>query len=317
MSIEVMTKVIQRAPVGGSEFTCMLIMANWCNDDGDSLYPSIALLAEAMRVSRSQAQRILHRLMPAKPEDEAAGNWWFRVVGNDKGGAPGMTRRYQMNVARLDTFPKLPEFEKAEERRRNRTATGRTSATGCTGATGRTGATTRVASVQPDSSEQPSIERERLRDEDGNEFERARHTWPSGFADSREDALVAWQTLAREDRLEAGREIDRFVQANKAVGRKMICSFAAYLREQKWKALPEPTKLVAAPRSIPKPAPASRIRPSRFQLSRPDLYPELFGGDASAPEEPAPMTTTGPSGLKPKAGRQSAASSQSDESFQA
>ncbi|TGU99171.1 hypothetical protein EN794_000040 [Mesorhizobium sp. M00.F.Ca.ET.151.01.1.1] len=155
MSIEVMTKVIHRAPVRGSELTCMLIMANWCNDDGDSLYPSIALLAEAMRVSRSQAQRVLHELMPASPEDEAAGNWWFRVVGNEKGGAPGMTRRYEMNVARLDTMPKLPEFEKADLRRQTR-MTGRTGATGRMDATGSACATPRVAPVRPDSSEQPS-----------------------------------------------------------------------------------------------------------------------------------------------------------------
>lgn len=85
MSIDVMTKVIQRAPVSGSRFTCMLVMANWSNDDGDSLYPSMDLLAGAMRVSRSQAKRVLRSLMPGGADDEASGDWWFRVVGNEKG----------------------------------------------------------------------------------------------------------------------------------------------------------------------------------------------------------------------------------------
>ncbi|TIN32652.1 MAG: hypothetical protein E5Y32_33165, partial [Mesorhizobium sp.] len=174
MSIDVMNKVIQRAPLSGSEFTCTLIMANWCNDEGNSLYPSIALLAEGMRVSRSQAQRVLHRLMPATPEDEAAGKWWFRVVGNEKGGAPGMTRRYEMNVARLDAFPKLPEFEKADERRRKKVETGSAHATRRTHVTGRTHATPRVAPMRPDSSEEPSIERERVMDD----FDRAIKRWP-------------------------------------------------------------------------------------------------------------------------------------------
>ncbi|TIM21615.1 MAG: hypothetical protein E5Y69_30675, partial [Mesorhizobium sp.] len=129
MSIDVMTKVMQRAPVSGSEFTCMLIMASWCNDDGDSLFPSIDLLAEAMRVSRSQAKRVLRKLMAPNEDEEAAGNWWIRVVGNKNGGAPGMTRHYEMNVARLDAFPRLPEFEKAYERRRNKVETGRIGAT--------------------------------------------------------------------------------------------------------------------------------------------------------------------------------------------
>lgn len=133
MSIDVMTKVLQRCPLAGSERLCLLIMANWCNDDGDSLYPSIALVAEAMQVSRSQAQRVLHRLMPAIEDDE----WWIRVVGNKAGGPPGATRRYELNVGRLDRLPKLPEFERADERRRLKGDTGRVDATRRTGVTGR------------------------------------------------------------------------------------------------------------------------------------------------------------------------------------
>ena len=131
MSIDVMTKVIQRCTLSGGERLCLLIMANWCNDDGHSLYPSIALISEAMQVSRSQAQRTLRRL------EGAGGEWWVRVIGNEKGGAPGSTRRYELNVARLDRLPLLPEFEKAAERRRQKGETGRMDATGRTDATGR------------------------------------------------------------------------------------------------------------------------------------------------------------------------------------
>lgn len=141
MSVDVMTKVLQRCPVSGGARLCLLVMANWCNDEGESLYPSVALIAEAMQVSRSQAQRHLRRLMPASDDQEAAGEWWVRVVGNEKGGAPGVTRRYELNVARLDHLPKLPEFAKADDRRKARAETGRIDATGRTDATGRMDAT--------------------------------------------------------------------------------------------------------------------------------------------------------------------------------
>jgi len=259
VSIDVMTKVIQRAPVAGSKFTCMLVMANWCNDDGESLYPSMDLLAEAMRVSRSQAKRILRSLMPLRPEDEASGNWWFRVVGNENGGAPGMTRRYEMNVARLDAFPKLPEFEKADERRRNKGETGRTHAprshgeTGCAHAprdakvTGRTHAPPRGAPMRPDSSEEPSVERERAMDE----FDRALKRWP--VPDSPKAARKAWNALSPAERIEAASEIDRYVNAQRSVGRTKFCSFARYLKESMWLGLPERAKLPPISSAPPKP----------------------------------------------------------------
>jgi len=267
VSIDVMTKVIQRAPVAGSKFTCMLVMANWCNDDGESLYPSMDLLAEAMRVSRSQAKRILRSLMPLRPEDEASGNWWFRVVGNENGGAPGMTRRYEMNVARLDAFPKLPEFEKADERRRSKGETGRTHAprrhgeTGCAHAprdakvTGRIHAPPRGAPMRPDSSEEPSVERESAMDE----FDRALKRWP--VPDSPKAARKAWNALSPADRIEAASEIDRFVSVNRSAGRKLICSFTRYLAERMWLALPERPKPTQ-----PRPAaPAKPAGPSPFE----------------------------------------------------
>lgn len=291
MSIDVMTKVIQRAPVTGSRFTCMLVMANWSNDDGDSLYPSMDLLAEAMRVSRSQAKRVLRSLMPGGPDDEAAGNWWFRVVGNEKGGAPGMTRRYEMNVARLDAFPLLPEFEKAAERRRNKGETGRTHAppatrqTGRThappiaGETGRTHAPPRGAPMRPDSSEETSIEKGAHA---MDAFDRALKAWPSGAVDSRKDALKAWRALSLEDRLEASSEIGRFVLTNKSAGRTMICSFASYLGERKWKALPERPKTTAAVATV-KPVAAAPLPPNHFSRR----YEQQLRDQATAANEAA------------------------------
>ncbi|PTE07401.1 helix-turn-helix domain-containing protein [Mesorhizobium helmanticense] len=299
MSIDVMTKVMQRAPVSGSEFTCMLVMASWCNDDGDSLFPSIDLLAEAMRVSRSQAKRVLRKLMAATDDDEAAGDWWIRVVGNKNGGAPGMTRHYEMNVARLDTFSRLPEFEKAYERRRNKVETGRigatrkTSETGRTHAppgtgqtgrtdappisqpTGRTHAPPRGAPMRPDSSEDSSVERERAMDD----FDQALKRWP--VVDSPKAAREAWNKLSPDERIEAGSEIERFIAVNRSAGRKLICGFNRYLAEKMWKALPERPKPIQPRPAASTPARPAVKRPTRFQRANPHLYPELFNASAT------------------------------------
>lgn len=125
MSIKVMTLVWDRYQGSGSELLAMLALANWCNDDGGSLYPSIKQIALKMRVSRSQAQRVLHGLMPETDKALADGDWFVRVIGNEKGGAPGTTRQYQLNVKRLLSFPEIGSD------------TGRVDATGSTDATGR------------------------------------------------------------------------------------------------------------------------------------------------------------------------------------
>ena len=98
MSIRVMTDVWDRFPGAGSELLVMLALADWCNDDGGSLYPSIAAVATKIRASTSQARRILHALI----EDG-----WVSVVGNEAGGAPGTTRHYRVNVGKLASTPRI------------------------------------------------------------------------------------------------------------------------------------------------------------------------------------------------------------------
>jgi hypothetical protein len=96
MSIKVMTLVWDRFPAAGSELLAMLALADWCTDDGGSLYPSIATLAAKIRVSESQARRILHGLID---------NGYVTVIGNANGGAPGTTRQYRVIVAKLRSLP--------------------------------------------------------------------------------------------------------------------------------------------------------------------------------------------------------------------
>lgn len=99
------------------------------------------------------------------------------------------------------------------------------------------------------------------------DFEKVRRAWPSGFADSREEALTAWRALSADERTEAAAEIGRFTATTKSVGRRMICGLAAYLRERKWMALPDRPKLARADGngSVVRPEPPKPAGPTAFQ----------------------------------------------------
>lgn len=92
MSIKVMTYVWDGFPGGGSELLAMLAMADWCDDRGNSLYPSMKAVAEKIRLSEKQARRIIRSF-------EEAG--FLIVVGNAYGGAPGATKQFRVNVQML------------------------------------------------------------------------------------------------------------------------------------------------------------------------------------------------------------------------
>lgn len=115
-----MALVWERFPSGGNELLAMLALADWSNDHGANCHPSMATIARKLRVSRSSAQRTVHRLIDAG---------WLQVVGGHTGGAPGTTRHYQINLEKLTGTGSV-----------DATPTGRTDATGSTNATGSTGA---------------------------------------------------------------------------------------------------------------------------------------------------------------------------------
>ena len=77
---------------GGSEKLAMLAMADWCNDQGGSLHPSIQTVAKKINLSESAARRIIHKFI-----DEG----YLTVIGNHNGGDTGQSRRYQLNVKKL------------------------------------------------------------------------------------------------------------------------------------------------------------------------------------------------------------------------
>jgi hypothetical protein len=79
---------------GGSEKLAMLALADWCNDEGDRLHPSISTISKKINASESQTRRIIHGFI-----DEG----YLTVVGNHQGGNPGQSRQYKLNVKKLST----------------------------------------------------------------------------------------------------------------------------------------------------------------------------------------------------------------------
>lgn len=73
----------------------VLALADWCDDQGGSLWPSHAALGARIGVSRSQAQRIIRGLIETGV---------LSVIANAKGGAPGSTPHYRLHLDRLTSM---------------------------------------------------------------------------------------------------------------------------------------------------------------------------------------------------------------------
>jgi len=86
-----MSLVWEHFPRGGSDLLAMLALADWSDDEG-RCFTSIAAIAAKTRLSRSQAQRVVHGLIDAGD---------VVVTDNQAGGAPGSTRRYRIALNRL------------------------------------------------------------------------------------------------------------------------------------------------------------------------------------------------------------------------
>ena len=108
MSIKVMTYVWDGLPFAGSDLLAMLALADWCDDMGGSLYPSIKAVADKVRVGEKHARNILRKF-----EDER----YLAVVGNHFGGKPGTTREYRLNVPKLKQLADDANAKKEDAKR--------------------------------------------------------------------------------------------------------------------------------------------------------------------------------------------------------
>ena len=92
MSIKVTTLVWLNFSGGSTELFVLIALADWCNDEGGRLYPSVKAVAKKCRLSESQARRSIHKLIDLG---------YLSVIKNHDGGRNSETRHYQIDLIRL------------------------------------------------------------------------------------------------------------------------------------------------------------------------------------------------------------------------
>lgn len=76
MSIKVMNAVWANAECSGSELLILLALADFADDNGENIYPSMQTLARKSRMSDKQARRVVQNLVKLKLiEIVEAGGW--------------------------------------------------------------------------------------------------------------------------------------------------------------------------------------------------------------------------------------------------
>lgn len=76
MSIKLMSHVWETATVNGSDMLVLLALADYGNDQGESIYPSMQSLASKARLSVDQTRRVIHKLIAdGVVELVEAGGW--------------------------------------------------------------------------------------------------------------------------------------------------------------------------------------------------------------------------------------------------
>lgn len=235
MSIAVMSQIFKKQMGSSSRKMLAVRLADFADDDGRGIWPSVATLARETDLSERTVQRLLRDFV-----DEG-----LLLVVSAATGRPGEPTRYDFNMKSLTSLRDAKD-----------------AADGCHGVTGdRVSPVTTTAEtgdiddadgchgvtrtvIEP--SDKPSSERERESEQESREnrkaieraFKKAFHVWPTAVTDSEPDAFRVWNTLSPEDRMAASDGAARYVEAAKAIGRKVVCSYAVYLREKRWEKLP-------------------------------------------------------------------------------
>lgn len=235
MSIAVMSRLFKAQLGSPSRKMLAIRLADFADDDGRGIWPTVGRLALETELSERTVQRLLRDFV-----DEG-----LLIVVAEGGGRPGQATRYDFDMQALDNLQ-----------------SGKPAADGCHGVTGVmvSPVTTEAPTGDIDDADgchgvtqtviepldKPLGERARENEDDGREsrksversFKRGFHGWPTAISDSEPEAFRVWLSLTPEERQSAVDEAARYVEAAKATGRKLVCSYAVYLRERRWEKLP-------------------------------------------------------------------------------
>lgn len=242
---------IFRQPMGGANRKALAVrLADFADDDGRGIFPSVDRLAVETELSVRTVQRLMGEFV-----EEG-----ILVLVKKASGRPGETNRYDFDLSRLFA-PRV-----AQENNPTVEQTGVTVSPLSEGKTGVTGAETgdngdrdgchgdTRTVIEPLVNHQER-ERESASERDGQEeenplaveraFKRWYPSWPTYVDDSEPKARAAWQRLSPADRLKAAEMTAAYLEAVKGSGRKYICSSQVYLAEKRWEKLadlPKPSK---------------------------------------------------------------------------
>ncbi|MBU1213639.1 MAG: helix-turn-helix domain-containing protein [Gammaproteobacteria bacterium] len=101
MSILIMSKVFS-TNLQPSKKIVLLALADFANDEGKNIFPSVSTIAKKSSLSHRSVQTIIGRFLHIGV---------LRVIKNPFGGAPGTTRHLEINLAALDLLMKQPPGE--------------------------------------------------------------------------------------------------------------------------------------------------------------------------------------------------------------
>lgn len=237
-----------RAQLGSSSRKMLAVrLADFADDNGKGIWPSVETLAQETELSVRTVQRLLADFV----------NEGLLVVVRKATGRPGEATRYDFNMRALDRLPdaKNPEttgdivspVTPADQTGDTMTRVTPTTETGDTDCGDGCHHVTRTV-IEP--SIEPSVERDaparsNLGDDEENPkaietaFKRFFVSWKTAIHDSEPDARREWGALSPDERASALAHSESYQAVALSTGRKYLCSAAKYLKERRWVKLAE------------------------------------------------------------------------------
>lgn len=256
MSILLMSRLF-RAQLGSSSRKMMAVrLADFADDQGKGIWPTVARLSHETELSRSTVQRILKEFV-----DEG-----LLIIIREGGGGPGSATRYDFDITVLNRMCAAADEEKGCHSDTRSVVTPvaseddkgvMVSAEGCHGDT----RTVIEPLFKPLGESAPEREDSKFGSKAPIiQFEDWFGSWPSQASDSIEKARSAWMALTPADRLIAEGKTAAYLVAAKGGGRKAVVAADTYLRKRLWERVKAPVKVPARekpaqPAALAKPNP--------------------------------------------------------------
>ncbi len=237
-----------RAQLGSSSRKMLAVrLADFADDNGKGIWPSVETLAQETELSVRTVQRLLADFV----------NEGLLIIVRKATGRPGEATRYDFDMRAIDRLPdaKQPEttgdtmspVDPAEQTGDTMTRVTPTTETGDTDCVEGCHHVTRTV-IEP--SIEPSVERDapargNLGDEEENPkaietaFKRFFLSWKTAIHDSEPDARREWGALSPDERVRALAHSESYQAIALSTGRKYLCSAAKYLKERRWVKLAE------------------------------------------------------------------------------